>query len=79
VANTQSDIEALLNPSAPNYLGEPPAEVARAWKRLTSAVKGAAQYETIRCPGSDCVETAGLFTLAWEQLGDAYTAWEPWL
>lgn len=80
VSEMHSKISSMADPEArTGYLGLPPVEIADAYEDLTQAIEGARQYVPFTCPGKKCLESALMFEIAWDSLGEAFTAWEPWL
>lgn len=80
VDTMHTTVKAMADPTArTGYLGDPPNEVAKAYKDLDAAVRGAYQYVPFKCPAKKCAENALMFGLGWDMIGDALTAWEPWL
>ncbi len=80
VANMHTTVGSMGDPDArTGYIGTPPSEVAKAYEDLDAAIRGAEQYVPFKCPGKSCLEPAAMFALAWEMIGDGFTAWEPWL
>ncbi|UZN03925.1 hypothetical protein [Cellulomonas sp. S1-8] len=69
-------IEGLRDESGPQYLGEPPDEIASLVEQTGVAARAAANAGSgVRCPGEDCTVTADKFSRAWDALGDAYAGW----
>lgn len=80
VKDMHTTVGSMGDPGArTGYIGTPPREVAKAYEDLDSAIRGAEQYVPFTCPGKNCLEPAYMFSLAWEMIGDGFTAWEPWL
>ena len=73
-------IDSLTTVSATTYLGLPPDELSDLYDKTLNAARLASNLsEDISCPGDDCISTSFQFLQAWDALGDAYAAWEPYL
>lgn len=80
VDTMHATVKAMADPAArTGYLGVPPNEVSKAYNDLDAAIRGADQYLPFECPSKSCLESAAMFGMGWEIIGDALTAWEPWL
>jgi hypothetical protein len=81
-ATINLEVGAMANPDAKaGYLGAPPDEVAKAYQELADAARAADTWESnpVECPGKECLGVAFEFERAWEDLGSAFAAWEPWI
>ena len=80
-ATVHLKVTALTDPNSPSYLGAAPAEVAAAYQALVEAATAANIWDTapVDCPGDTCGHAALEFEMAWNGLGAAFAAWEPWL
>lgn len=76
----KQEVDQFDNPGARvGYIGTPPAEVARALDQLNDALQVANNVAPLKCPGTECAEGVLFIEMTWDDLGEAFTAWEPWL
>lgn len=81
VAETAAiSIGGTVNPDTPKYLGEPPAEIVTLVDETIAAAQHAADVSVgPECFDDDCIGESVDAERAWNQLGDKYAAWDPYL
>lgn len=77
---TQITLDGLQQKGGPTYLGGAPNEVSMLLKDTTAAAAAASSAGTeLACPGDQCVTTSFQFERAWDDLGEQFAGWAPYL